>query len=97
MRDKINKFFRRVDVIAIIITLVIFLVICYMKGIYPFGSNTITTQDMMQSYVTFYHYLYDVLHGSKSIFYNFELGMGSNIYGGFVVDGFFNPTSWLIY
>ena len=96
MKKKFKTFFSRVDVLAVMITMGIFLVVCYMKHIYPFGNNSITNCDMTQSYVTFYHYLYDVFHGGKSIFYNFELGMGSNIYGGFVMDGFFHPTSWLI-
>lgn len=78
------------------VTLLILLIIFLFKGIYPFGINTISNCDMNQSYITFYYYLYDVFHNGKSIFYNFQLGMGSNIYGGFVSDGFFNPTSWLI-
>ena len=96
MKNKLKSFWNKVSIQSMILTIILFMTICYLKGIYPFGSNTINSHDMMQSYVTFYYFLHDVLHGSKSILYNFQLGMGSNIYGGFVIDGCFNPTSWLI-
>lgn len=92
----IKKASKNIYVLSLFFTILILLIILFIKGIYPFGHNTIATGDMNQSYVTFYHFLYDIFHNGKNIFYNFELGMGSNIYGGFVSDGFFNPTSWLI-
>lgn len=46
------------------------------KGIYPFGDNTITYADFAQSYVPqFYHY-WDVLHGLKAPFFDWYSGMG---------------------
>lgn len=92
----IKKTSKNIYVLSLFFTILILLTIFLVKGIYPFGHNTISNGDLNQSYITFYHYLYDIFHNGKSIFYNFELGMGSNIYGGFVSDGFFNPTSWLI-
>ena len=93
---KILQLKNNIYFINIITTILIFLLIFLLKEIYPFGNNTISNCDMNQSYLTFYYYLWDIFHNGKNIFYNFELGMGSNIYGGFVSDGFFNPTSWLI-
>ena len=82
--------------IAPIIVLLICLVVFLLKGIYPFGNQTIASGDFGQSYIPFYYFLYDVFHGTKSIFFDYALGLGSNTYGGFVVDGLFNPTSWII-
>ncbi len=95
--NKINNSKYRFVIYSIFFTCLIVLGIYLLKGIYPFGKETIICGDMGQSYVTFYHQLYDVLHGSKSIFYSFTLGMGSNVYGGEVVDGLFNPLTWLVY
>ena len=46
----------------------ILLLLYAIKGIYPFGNMTIANADMGQSYMTFYHFLYDVIHNGKNIF-----------------------------
>ncbi len=82
--------------IAPLLTILIVLIVYATKGIYPFGKLTIANGDMGQSYMTFYYLLYDFFHGSKSLLYDYYLGMGSNVYGGVIVDGFLNPSAWLI-
>lgn len=82
--------------IAPLITIGIVLIIYAIKGIYPFGKLTIANGDMGQAYMTFYYFLYDVCHGTKSIFYDYTLGMGSNMYGGFMMDGLLNPSAYII-
>ena len=82
--------------ISPLIVMIIVLINYLLKGIYPFGSNTISSGDIAQSYAPFYYYLYDVLHASKSMFFDFALGMGSNTFGRFVLDGYFNPVNWII-
>lgn len=82
--------------IAPIIAVAIILVIYAIKGIYPFGGMTIAHADMGQSYETFYHLLWDILRGGKSILYSYTLGSGSNVFGGVLLDGFASPLAWLI-
>ena len=98
MKDKIktewNK--HRHFLIAPLSVTVILLVLYAIKGIYPFGKMTIANGDMGQAYMTFYTFLYDVLENGKSIFYEYTLGMGSNIYGGFISDGLLNPSNLII-
>ena len=94
MKNIIKKY--KEYTIAPIVVLIIGLLIYLLKGIYPFGTNTVASGDMGQSYVPFYYFLYDVCHGTKSLFFDFALGYGSNTYGGFIVDGLFNPTSYLV-
>lgn len=96
MSKKILAFFKRKYVAAITLTIIIFLGGCLLRGVYPFAKHSLSINDLNQSYVTFYHYLYDIFWSNKSIFYSFALGAGSNVFGGIVVDGFFNPTAWLI-
>ena len=82
--------------ISPLIVLVVMLVIYLIKGIYPFGKLTIANGDMGQSYMPIYYYLYDIFFNGKSIFYDITLGMGSNMYGVFSLDGLFNPTNLII-
>ncbi len=77
------------------VSLILFL-LYFIKGIYPFGDMTIANADMGQSYMTFYHFLYDVVYNGKNLFYDYNLGMGSNMYGGFIIDGVLNPFTWII-
>lgn len=88
---KYKKYF-----IAPLITALMVLLVFLIKGIYPFGNMTIANGDMGQSYMTFYYFLYDICHGTKSLFFDYTLGMGSNMYGGFMIDGLLNPTSYII-
>ena len=92
--EKVKKYgkFLIAPIIAVAITLVIYAI----KGIYPFGGMTIAHADMGQSYETFYHLLWDILRGEKSILYSYTLGSGSNVFGGVLLDGFASPLAWLI-
>lgn len=88
---KYRKFFISPLIVAIII-----LTIYAIKGIFPFGTMTIANGDMAQSYMTFYHFFYDIFYNGKSVFYDYTLGMGSNMYGGFMIDGLLNPSTFII-
>ena len=82
-------------IVSFIVALIVMLVFL-VKGIYPFGRMTIANGDLGQAYIPFYYFLYDICHGSKTVFYDYVLGMGSNTYGGFIVDGLLNPTSYVV-
>ncbi len=94
MKKLYNKY--KKYLVAPLITIAIVLIVYVLKGIYPFGNLTIANGDMGQAYMTFYYYLYDICHGTKSVFYDYNLGMGSNIYGGFIIDGLLNPSVFVI-
>lgn len=58
----------------------VFLLIVYaIKGVYPFGSENIAYFDMAQSYIPMYHHTFDVLHGTQSIYFNWNSGLGYSI------------------
>ena len=91
MLKKYKKF-----LISPLIVIGILLIIYAIKGIYPFGNLTIANGDMGQSYMPFYYFLYDIVHNGKTMLYDYTLGMGSNMYGGFVIDGLFAPSAFII-
>ncbi len=63
---------------TIAITMLMGLVILAVKHIYPFGANTIDYHDMGQQIAAFYYHVYDFLHGTKPIFYDYYTALGSN-------------------
>lgn len=92
---KVYKKYRKFLIAPLSVTIIL-LIIYAIKGIFPFGRMTIANGDMGQSYMTFYHFLYDIFYNGKNIFYDYTLGMGSNMYGGFMIDGLLNPSAFLI-
>ena len=68
------------------------LVVYLIKGIYPFGTNTISYFDMAQSIVPIYYHTYDFLHGNADCFLNWNVALGSSmgdLFGNFI----FFPTN----
>ena len=61
------------------VTLVIYSIILAVKGIYPFGGNTIDYYDMAQQIAAFYYHVYDALHGMKGFFYDWYTALGVNM------------------
>ena len=66
-------------VIPSTVTLLLYSIVLMVKGIYPFGSNTIDYYDMAQQIAAFYYHVYDMLHGTKSFFYDFYTALGVNM------------------
>ena len=66
-------------IIPPVITLILFCIILAVKGIYPFGSNTIDYYDMGQQFVPFYYHLYDAMHGTKALFFDWYTALGINM------------------
>lgn len=60
-------------------TLVIVGVVLWLKQIFPFGTNTIDYYDMGQQIAAFYYHVYDALHGTKSLFYDWYSALGTNM------------------
>lgn len=53
-----------------VITAFLLCIIYALKGIFPFGSNTIDYYDMAQQITAFYYHTFDFLHGEKNLFYD---------------------------
>ena len=76
---------------APIITAIIILIIYMVKGIYPFGTRNISYFDMAQSMTPIYYHTYDVLHGTKNIFWDWYSAGGQSMIdttGNFILSPF---------
>ena len=78
-------------IIAPVVAMVCMLTVYFLKGIYPFGEKNISYYDMSQSMVPLYYHTYDVLHGTKSLLFDWYSGAGGNMadtMGNFVLSPF---------
>ncbi len=60
-------------------TLMIVSIVLWLKQIFPFGTNTIDYYDMGQQIAAFYYHVYDALHGTKSLFFDWYSALGTNM------------------
>lgn len=61
------------------ITMILFSIILAVKSIYPFGTKTIDYYDMAQQVAPFYYHIYDVLHGTKGLFFDWYTALGTGM------------------
>lgn len=70
-----------VYILTTLIICTIFLSVCALKGIYPFGSNTLDTSDFEQQSVPIYYHMWDFLHGKSALLFDWNIGGGTNFAG----------------
>ena len=90
---KKNKY---IYLISLIIPVLILLIVFIINNVYPFGSETISNSDMGQAYLPAYYNLWDLFHGNTNLFFNYNVGAGTNIYDLGSIYGFFDPTNWIV-
>lgn len=54
-------------------------IILALKGLYPFGKQTVDYADLSAMLSSFYAHFYDVLHGEKSYFFDWYTALGVNM------------------
>ncbi len=89
MKTKTNEIIRLFG--ASVIVIMILFTVYALKGIYPFGNNSIAYYDMTQSMIPLYYHTWDVLHGTKSVFWDWYSGLGGSMadtMGNFVFSPF---------
>lgn len=77
--------------IAPVIVTLILLTVYAIKGVYPFGQNTIAYYDMPTNHVTGFSWLWDVLHGKAGLYLNWNEGLGMSMA---TVGDVFYPLNW---
>ena len=55
--------------------------VCIWGGVYPFGEESFLTEDLKYQYVDLFTWFRRVLFGEASIFYQDNIGLGSNSWG----------------
>lgn len=91
---KINTY-----VMTAIVICVLFLVLCALKKIYPFGTATIDTIDFGSQWVPAYYHVWDFLHGEGSLLFDWKVAGGMDLSGAasqFVLLSPFNLLLFLV-
>lgn len=81
--------------VSFFLPLIIMIVIFAVRGIYPFGDNVYLRSDMYHQYCPFFSELWDKIRNGGSLFYSWEIGLGSNftaLYGYYLSS----PLNWFI-
>ena len=75
----------------VLIIILIWSIVCASKGIWPFGQMLLDIGDMAEECVPMYTHLWDVLHGRKSLFFDWHTGLGNNMAGSVLYFGLISP------
>lgn len=71
--------------------ILIWCITCAAKRIWPFGQNLLDIGDMMEQCVPVYTHLWDVIHGTKSLLFDWNTGLGNNMAGVVLHFGLISP------
>ena len=95
MRFKEKKAIHPMYFISFFLPLIIMIAIFAVRGIYPFGDNVYLRSDMYHQYCPFFSELWDKIRNGGSLFYSWEIGLGSNfsaLYGYYLSS----PLNWFV-
>lgn len=83
-------------IFAFAVPFLVMLVICMLRGVYPFGKNSFMHCDMYHQYVPFLRELWRKLHEGESLAHAWNLGIGSDFTSIFAYY-LATPTNLLVY
>lgn len=85
-----------IELISVLLLAVfIYLLILFCKGVFPFGQLAIAyTGDYLSQYLPFYYGVWDMLHGSISNEFSWNLSLGIGLAGG--LSHFYVRNPWLL-
>lgn len=86
---------RKLELSAFVIPLLIMLTIFAARHIYPFGDESFLHSDMYHQYMPFFSELMHKLKNGESLYYSWNVGLGSNFLALFVYY-LASPTNWLV-
>ncbi|MCM1049910.1 MAG: YfhO family protein [Clostridiales bacterium] len=82
-------------IFAALLTIGLFLLIYFIRGLYPFGDGSIMITDMYSQYVPLLYRFYDVVMGEKSLFFDFSVSGGANLYVD-TINEIINPFNYVL-
>lgn len=82
-------------VLAFVIPVVIWLVVCALQGIYPFGGKSILTGDLQYQFIDYLSYFKSVILTKNDFTYTFSKTMGGDM-AGFASYYLSNPFNFLM-
>lgn len=65
-------------IVAFLLPLIMYIALYYIKEIYPFGTNVYLRSDCYHQYAPFFSELWEKFHSGDSLWYSWDIGMGTN-------------------
>ncbi|MBO5166081.1 MAG: YfhO family protein [Lachnospiraceae bacterium] len=78
-----------------IFTIILFCILLGLRGFYPFGKGSTMLIDMYSQYVPLLYRFFDVVTGSKNLFYEFQSSGGINLYVE-TINEVLNPFNYVL-
>lgn len=79
-----------------LIAIIVFIIAMIVKGVFPFGTNSIGYIDFNDGLIPSYTTLWDVLHGKFDVLVSWNLGAGGSFFTSFILNSFLSPISWIV-
>lgn len=91
-KNSVNKF--ALAGISALAVALLYTVCLAIEGVYPFGSNVMTTYDCYHQICPFIEHIFDVLDGKSTLFYTYAIAGGADVCGTLLYM-FVSPFSFL--
>ncbi|MCR5249504.1 MAG: YfhO family protein [Lachnospiraceae bacterium] len=89
---RVGKPRRLVECVLLFCFVFLLVAICfYLHGEWPFGTLTIEGDDGYRQHIPMLYYLWDLLHGKKELFFDWDLALGCNPSGAVLHFGMLSP------
>lgn len=82
-------------ILSFSLPILIWISVCVVRGIYPFGSNSIMTGDMTYQFVDYLAYFKTIIFSNNDFFYSFSKTIGGDL-AGFSAYYLFSPFNLII-
>lgn len=92
---KLGKVLGNKVFLSFLIPFAVMMTIIICRGIYPFGDNSFLHMDMYHQYMPFFSEFLHKLKNGESLFYSWNLGLGSNFLALFSYY-LASPANWLV-
>ena len=86
MKKKVSEKNIFIYIVSAILPAAFCVIVWAIAGIYPGSSRTLLSTDLFCEYYGFYESLKSVFDGDNSIFYNWSLYLGYNVFGTYTAD-----------
>ena len=94
MKNLVNKLKQNFHYIVPSLIVVLFLLVLFaIEGIMPFGNNTVCSGDNLIRGMSEIDFWLKLMQGKANLFWDYSMGMGTNIYAYMVFLGKFSPFS----
>lgn len=96
LNQKLNEDKKLPVLFSMLVTIFVLLLVFAWKRMYPFGKGSVMMVDLYSQYGPLLYRFYDVVSGHKSIFLDFDILAGSNLFAD-TINELINPFNYILF